>query len=265
MSIGLLITFGTFRYWVGGDVETPTEVKIAAQDLVRDVDVYQLNHHGADNGSSAEFLADLQPTVAIISNGSNSSFRHPRASTLARLAALPSPPAVFQLNKYLPTGDDGANVADSLIADPETTDADGTILVTVGPRATTYTLSFGQTEHEFAIKTAGRPIPVVIASLLPDPTTSSDRLGETVTVRNDGVVPVDLTDWFLRDATGRVWAFTNQGSLAPGQSVTVRRNGMAMSLNNDGDTVELVDTTGTVMDRFSYASSQPGVEIVTGH
>jgi hypothetical protein len=172
---------------------------------------------------------------------------------------------VFQLNKYLNTGDDGANVPDSLIADPETVDADGTILVTVGVRATTYTLSFGQIEHVFTIKSAGRRIPVVIAALLPDPTTTSDRLGETVTVRNTGIVPVDLTDWFLRDAEGRVWAFTGQTVLAPGQSLTIRRDGMAMSLNNDGDTVELIDPTGTVVDTFTYTGSQPGVEITTGH
>jgi beta-lactamase superfamily II metal-dependent hydrolase len=47
MSVSLLITFGGFRYFVGGDIEGATEAKIAARDLVRDVDVYQADHHGS--------------------------------------------------------------------------------------------------------------------------------------------------------------------------------------------------------------------------
>ena len=77
MSLGLLITYGRFRFWVGGDVETATESKIADLNLVRDVDLYQANHHGADNGSTAEFLRDMKPTVVIISNGDHGGFSPP--------------------------------------------------------------------------------------------------------------------------------------------------------------------------------------------
>ena len=68
MSVGLLITYGAFRYWIGGDTEVATEAKLAERDLVRDVDVYQAHHHGADNGSTDEFLEDPRPAVIIISN-----------------------------------------------------------------------------------------------------------------------------------------------------------------------------------------------------
>jgi competence protein ComEC len=180
MSIGLLIVFGGFRYWIGGDTEEPTEAKIAAKDLVQDVDVYVADHHGADNGSSADFLADLRPSVVIISNGSNKTFRHPRASTLARMRSLTPPPTIFQLNKYLGMGDDGGNVAAAFIADPETVDDDGTILVTVDQNAGSFTVSYGTTTQSFDVKTPAAPTPgpavvsggrVVITKLLPDPTT----------------------------------------------------------------------------------------------
>lgn len=46
MSISLLIQYGVFRYFIGGDIEHTTEEKIATRDLVLDVDVYQANHHG---------------------------------------------------------------------------------------------------------------------------------------------------------------------------------------------------------------------------
>jgi competence protein ComEC len=46
MSIGLLIQFANFRYFVGGDMHDPTENKLAANDLVMKVDVYQADHLG---------------------------------------------------------------------------------------------------------------------------------------------------------------------------------------------------------------------------
>jgi competence protein ComEC len=264
MSIGLLIVFGGFRYWIGGDTEEPTEVKIAARDLVQDVDVYVADHHGADNGSSADFLADLRPSVVIISNGSNKGFKHPRASTLTRMRNLTPPPTIFQLNKYLGTGDAGGNVAADFIADPETVDDDGTILVTVDPNAGNFTVSYGTTTKSFNVKTVsgGR---VVITKLLPDPTAEADRFGERVTLKNTGTTGVDLNDWFLRGSNGRVWSLSSLAVLGAGTSATVRRNAMAMSLDNDGGTVALVDAAGQVADSVSYPSSQPGVEIVTGH
>lgn len=265
MSIGLLVTFGAFRYWVGGDVEEPTEAKIAARHLVQDLDLYQANHHGADNGSSAAFLDDIHPSVVVISNGSNAGFRHPRATTLARFAGLAPAPVVFQLNRYLLTGDDGANVADSLIADPETVDDDGTLLVTVDRPTGTFIVSYGQRTRTFAVKGVADTARLVIERLLPNPVTETDRMGETVTIRNTGRDAVDMSHWFLRDADGRVWALESLGAIAPGQRATARRNGMAMSLNNDGDTITLLGPTGRVVDSFNYATSQPGVEILTGH
>jgi competence protein ComEC len=276
MSIGLLITFGGFRYWIGGDTEKPTEVKIAARDLVQDVDVYVADHHGADNGSSAEFLADLRPSVVIISNGSNKTFRHPRLSTLARMGDLTPEPTIFQVNKYLETGDDGGNVAPEFIADSEQGEADGTILVTVSEDAASFTVSYGATSKSFDVKApaapATAPAPavvtggrVVIAKLLPDPTAGPDRQAERVTLRNTGTTGVDLNDWFLRGGNGRVWSLSSLAAVGAGQSATILRKGMPMSLDNDGGSVALVDAAGQVVDSVSYPASQPGVEIVTGH
>lgn len=119
--MSLLIRFGEFRYFIGGDIEAATERKIADHDLALDVDVYAANHHGSDTSSDPAFIADLAPMVIIISNGNNATYKHPRQATLDALASLPNAPAVFQTNKYL-KGGSGGNVADAFIADPETTD-----------------------------------------------------------------------------------------------------------------------------------------------
>ena len=265
MSLGLLVTYGSFRFWVGGDVETATESKIAALDLVLNVDVYQANHHGADNGSSTELLADMKPAVVIISNGDHGGFRHPRASTLGRLGALVPPPAIFQTNRYLHSGDDGGNVPNAFIADPEAVDTDGTILVTVKAAVDSYTVSFGATRRAFALKTARAPGQVEIVGVLPDPTDGPDRQREAVTIRNGGSAPVNLTNWLLRDLAGSVWPLSGQGILGAGQETTIRRSGMPMSLDNDGDTVELLDPTGKLADALTYLQTRPGLEIEHRH
>jgi competence protein ComEC len=265
MSLGLLITYGRFRFWVGGDVETATESKIADLNLVRDVDLYQANHHGADNGSTAEFLGDMKPTVVIISNGDHGGFRHPRASTLARMGALVPPPVIFQTNRYLHTGDDGGNVPTQFIADPQSVDSDGTILVTVPAVSDSFTVTFGSFRRAFALKQAPAPGQMLIVRALPDPTDGPDRQRESVTIRNGGAATADLSNWRLRDLGGSVWQLGSAGVLGAGQEATIRRGGMPMSLDNDGDTIELLDPTGKLVDAMTYLQTRPGVAVEHAH
>lgn len=269
MSVSLLVQHGGFRYFVGGDIEHTTESKIANRDLVLDVDVYQANHHGSHTSSSRDFMEDLRPSVVIISNGNTRRYQHPRQVTLHTYATLSPAPAVFQTNKYLAGGDKAGNVSDEFIADPETVDTDGTILVSVNLATGIYTMSYSGQSRTFPIKAAGQPPApvnpgVVIESLLPNPV-GEDRDLEEVAIRNKGPAPVPLAGWWLQDADGRVWPLVSLGTLAAGQSVAIRRNGMAMSLNNDGDTVILFDSNQGERDRFQYQDSAEGVAIPTGH
>lgn len=186
MSLSLLIQFGNFHYFIGGDIETPTEEKIAELEVVHVVDVYQANHHGADNGSTEDFIEALQPNVVIISNGSHRGHKHPRQTTLTRLEGLNSNPTIFQTNKYLNAANDsGGNVRDEFIADLEAVDTDGTILITVDQTTQNYTVSYRMESHTFTIRnrTGGS---IVIESLLPDPTSGPDRMFEEVTLLNSG-------------------------------------------------------------------------------
>jgi len=182
---------------------------------------------------------------------------------LDRYASLPGSTAVFQTNKYL-KGGDGGNVPDDYIADPETVDQDGTILVTVDNTADTYTVSYGASSvHTFPIKGV-QVSAIVIASLLPNPVGPDDQL-EEVTVRNTGNNTVSLSGWTLRDRGGRIWNLNSLGPIAAGESRTIIRNGQPMSLNNAGDEITLLDAGNLVQDQFEYSSSSEGVIINTGH
>ena len=155
---------------------------------------------------------------------------------------------------------------------PETTDDDGTILITVDAATSRYTVEYGTTTRTFTVKAPAASTPispsgltaatVVISALLPNPVGDDEQL-ETVLLRNTGVKTVSLSGWKLRDRSGATWSLT--GSLAAGQSRTFRRDGQAMSLNNGGDEIALIDAMSTERDRFEYSATSEGVQVLTGH
>jgi len=107
------------------------------------------------------------------------------------------------------------------------------------------------------------PVPIAlpaiqIVDLLPNPL-GDDAINEDVQLRNAGTSPIDLTDWQLRDLAGNVWNLSD--TVAAGQAITIVRNGRAMSLNNDGDVVELVMPNGTVVDNVRYGRAVEGARM----
>jgi len=105
---------------------------------------------------------------------------------------------------------------------------------------------------------------MIIESLLPRPI-GSDAVNEQVTLKNRGSVTLSMAGWVLRDDNGKIWKLSSLGDLNPGESKTIRRNGMAMRLKDGGDTVSLISPDGAKKDEFQYQSSQEGVLISTGH
>ncbi len=258
MSIGLQIQFGNFRYFVGGDMHEHTENKIAAKDLVLDVDVYQADHHGSDTSTAPNLLADMKPTLVVISNGDDGGYEHPRQVTLNKFAAMNS--TVLQTNKYL-KGGEGGNVHDEFIADLVPAGAEGDIVLTVEPSGA-YSASYRGMKRPFQSKprNATAAPAVSIASVLPNPV-GEDRELEEVALRNNTTAAIDLTSWFLRDASGRVWALSSLGQLTAGATTTIQRGGMAMSLDNGGDTVELLNNLGAVVDKLTYGATAESVRV----
>ena len=94
-SLCFVVTFGTFDYLIGGDTigqkygdENAKVERAIGEALVGDgidVEVYRVNHHGGNNGSSAEFLALIRPEIAVISVGDSNTHGHPHVEVLQRL------------------------------------------------------------------------------------------------------------------------------------------------------------------------------------
>lgn len=99
-SLVIRIDFGLASFLFTGDLETPainTLLDYYKDTNELDVDVYQVGHHGSDNGTTAELLEAMTPRIAVISMGkwdygkgsSNGfttySYGHPRESVLDML------------------------------------------------------------------------------------------------------------------------------------------------------------------------------------
>ncbi len=95
-----------------------------------------------------------------------------------------------------------------------------------------------------------------IVGLLPDPV-GRDAGHEAVEIANSTDQPVDLFGWKLRDRAGNEYRLA--GTAVAKGTLRIVMTTATMPLNNDGDTVLLLDATGVVRSRVAYSEDQVGV------
>ena len=83
-----------------------------------------------------------------------------------------------------------------------------------------------------------------------------------MSLKNTGAAAIQLTGWKLRDKANTFWDLDANGTVAPGAVVKIMRSGRRMGMNNDGDTVELIDPSGQVVHRHSFERAEEG-DVVT--
>jgi len=111
-SIALVITHGTFDYFIGGDLtgggpsgkKLTENMETPVADKVGHVDALRLSHHGSSTSSNKYFLKTLRPSVAFVSAGDghpNTKYFHPTRGVLDRLHNISSRglKAVYATNK----------------------------------------------------------------------------------------------------------------------------------------------------------------------
>ena len=85
-SLVLELSYGRHRALLTGDAEKPIESELVASGLLRPVTLLKVGHHGSKTSSSEEFIDELRPEFAVISDGYRNQFHHPHPSVLERLA-----------------------------------------------------------------------------------------------------------------------------------------------------------------------------------
>lgn len=115
-SVGLLITYGKFRFLDLGDLTKKKELELACpNNLLGTVDLFLVTHHGADLSNSKALVWALHPRVAIIDNGARKG-----ASPAAWQIVHDSPGLedLWQLH-YAAGSDRDHNVPEDHIANPK--------------------------------------------------------------------------------------------------------------------------------------------------
>jgi competence protein ComEC len=145
-SVVLLVKFGDFRFFDGGDLTWNQEARLVCpQNLVGRVDVYQVTHHGLDASNNPLVIRTLEPRVAIMNNGSTKGCMPEVFATLQEQKSLE---AIYQMHKNLRPDGETNNVADEYIANIEKDCAGNVIRLTVSPEAASYTVRLPHSGHE---------------------------------------------------------------------------------------------------------------------
>ncbi len=88
-SLVLMVTLGERRILVTGDIEAAGEAWLVASGMDQRADVLVVPHHGSNTSSTADFIAAVAPSVAVVPVGSNA-YGHPHPDVLERYASDPA-------------------------------------------------------------------------------------------------------------------------------------------------------------------------------
>ena len=138
-SLAIRLRLGKFDFLDCGDMTWNVEKQLVCPvDKVGPIDVFQVTHHGMDISNHPTLLATIAPTVAIMNNGPR---KGGSAATVARLRAIPSIEAAYQLHKNAATSA-GENADPGLIANADRVGG-RFIKVSVSPDGSSYSVQIG--------------------------------------------------------------------------------------------------------------------------
>jgi len=254
LSIGLLVEYSDFEYWISGDLTgggfSTADVEYLTASAMRDVDVLRISHHGSNTSTNTSFLRRLIPEVTIISLGTNP-YGHPHQEVLDRLNALPMMEAIYQ------TESGSGGTAEKVQV------ANGTVLVETD--GTQYTVSGGDlSPSSYSVDEVAYTPRVIINEIMKDPY-GDDSQREWFELLNGTDQVVDINGWVIRDEDYDYHTINNGGPLEiePYGYLALARSGDPggftpdyvysgdLSLGNGSDEIILMDGS-QVMDWVFY-------------
>ena len=150
-SVVVKLSFGKFRFFDAGDLTWNQETRLVCPvNLVGQVDVYQVTHHGLDSSNNPLVLQSLQPRVAIMNNGVTKGCA---PEVFANLKGTKSIQAIYQMHKNLRPDGVTNNTSDAYIANVEKDCKAHYIKLSVAPNGTSYQVSIPAHGHQKTYQT----------------------------------------------------------------------------------------------------------------
>jgi len=139
-SIALVLSYGRFKFFAGGDITWNVEHHLAYPvNRIGKIDLYQVTHHGLDLSNNPVLLKALSPTVCVAMNGPKKGIQ---PNAFKALKSLPSVRAIYQIHYNTIYGDEG-NTAEEFIANKEDPKKGELIKVSVDPDKGNFAVSIG--------------------------------------------------------------------------------------------------------------------------
>jgi beta-lactamase superfamily II metal-dependent hydrolase len=138
-SVVFLLRYGAFDFLDTGDLTWNIEQKLVCpQNLIGEIDLYQVAHHGANTSNNPVMLRGIKPAVAIMNNGPRKG-GHP--DSVKALRDLPTLKDLWQVHRNVASTAE-QNAAEEFIANlDEQNDAAHMVRVSVDAAKRSYTVT----------------------------------------------------------------------------------------------------------------------------
>jgi competence protein ComEC len=281
-SLVLQLGCGDVQVLLTGDSEIESEQSMLSENVLQDIDLLKVGHHGSRSSTSQAFLDVIQPEVGVISAGFDSQYGHPHVEVVNRLNL--EGVQIFETDTT-EAYDDTLKMTSNC----QTYEIGGQVFVPVSSGANPVGGNVSPTATPTSLPTPV-PTPITTPTLVPTPTIVATSTGtpnlsidciffdgvvsrtesdEYVRIVNAGETSVDLSNWSLKDVADGSPTFTFPGyTIVPNETIRVYTNevhsesggfsfGRSSSIwaNSSPDTAGLFNAQGQEVSRKSYPPS----------
>jgi len=118
-SLVLRLTYGQFSFLITGDLTWNSEQQLVCpKNLVGDVDLFQIGHHGLDQSNNTVLIQSIRPRVVVINNAQK---KGAEPNTMRTLKGTKSVQAIWQIHRNIQTSPE-LNTDPKFIANAEEND-----------------------------------------------------------------------------------------------------------------------------------------------